>query len=229
MVPNVSMGAWTGIFAAAFLAFYAFIGFEDLVNMAEEVKGVRRTLPIAILASVVLTTLLYVMVALVGVLSVPPATLAASSAPIAEIVSGHGWYSATGLRIVSLLAGLNGALVQIVMASRVAYGLAKRGNAPAWLARVNARTRTPLLATTLMTFVVLALALSFGLTTLAKVTSGIILLVYAAVNFSLWQLKRRHPQLSPEGPSFPGWVPLTGAIACTAVLLFQVWLLTFGR
>ena len=73
--------------------------------MAEEVKKPRRTLPIAILTSVVLTTLIYMVVSMVAVLSVSPSALAASRTPMAEIVSGHGWYSITGLWLVSMLTG----------------------------------------------------------------------------------------------------------------------------
>ncbi len=216
--------AWIGVFSGAFLAFYAFIGFEDMVNMAEEVKKPRRALPIAILISVVLTTLIYMVVSIVAVLSVSPSVLAASRTPMAEIVSGHGWYSVTGLWFVSMLTGLNGALVQIIMAARVAYGMAKKEQAPAWFARINPVTRTPLYATAVITGIILLLALFLPLTTLAKATSSIILVIFASVNLAAWKVKRKKAEMEDNVFVIPNWLPLLGFFSCVLVLLFQGWL-----
>ena len=214
---------WAGVFAGGFLAFYAFIGFEDMVNMAEEVKGVRRTLPIAILICVVFTTVIYVVVSTIAVLKVDPAALADSRTPLAELIRDHGWFSTTGIGLVSVLTGLNGALVQIVMASRVVYGMARRKQAPASLSNVNARTQTPIRATALITGCVLALAIFFPLATLAKWTSGIILVIFATVNLSLWRVRGRGEE-PPEGVvRFPRWLPLLGFVACVSVLGFKLW------
>jgi amino acid transporter len=228
--PPLAGQAWGGIFGGAFLAFYAFIGFEDMVTMAEEVKDVRRALPRAIVISVLLTILLYVVVSMIALASIGPARLAASNTPVATMVGEQGWYSTTGLGIVSLLTGLNGALVQIIMASRVVYGMARRSGTPApdWLAKVSPRTRTPLRATVLVTAVIMALAVMFPLTTLAKITSGIILVIFGALNLALWIIKRRNPDRDGVGPRLPGWLPLVGAVSALLVLAFQVWLLVTG-
>lgn len=224
-VPPPENDVWIGIFAASFLAFYAFIGFEDMVNIAEEVKDARKTVPIAIVVSVLLTMVIYVLVSLVAVLSVPPAQLASSNTPVAEMVKNHGWYSSVGLGVVSLMTGLNGALVQIIMGSRVAYGMATQGQAPAWLGVVHSTTQTPLRATMLIMAMVMVLALFFPLATLAKFTSGIIIVIFTAVNLALWRIKRRDPDLEGEGPRLPMWWPLLGIAACVSVLGFQLWLL----
>lgn len=228
LLPRGGGMGWTGVLAGSFLAFYAFIGFEDMVNMAEEVKDPRRALPWAILIGVALTTGLYVVVSTVAVLTAPVSELAASATPMATIVSAAGRRSGVGLGLVSLLAGVNGALVQIIMASRVAYGLARRGQAPAWLGAVHARTRTPHRATALMTIVILALALLFPLTALAKTTSAIILGIFATVNLALWRIKGRDPDKAGEGPRLPRALPLFGFAACVAVLLFQAWTIVMG-
>ncbi len=220
--------AWIGVFSGTFLAFYAFIGFEDMVNMAEEVKNPRKALPIAILTSVVLTTLIYMVVSTVAVLSVSPSVLAASQTPMAEIVSDYGWYSTTGLWLVSMLTGINGALVQIIMAARVAYGMAKKQQAPAWLAQVNPITRTPLHATAVMTGVILILALFLPLTTLARVTSSIILVVFSSVNLAAWQVKRKKTKVEDNGLNIPSWLPLLGFFSCIFILIFQGWLTIFS-
>ncbi|MBV1915986.1 MAG: APC family permease [Pseudomonadales bacterium] len=224
-VPTLDGDIWIGIFAGAFLAFYAFIGFEDMVNIAEEVEEPRRTLPIAIVVSVILTVLLYMLISFVALLTVSPEQLAQSNTPVAEIVKGHSWYSNTGLWIVSILTGLNGALVQIIMGSRVAYGMAKKGQAPRWFTSIHPRTQTPLHATIVITALILFLALFFPLTTLAKVTSGIILVIFAVVNLALWRIKRRDPDPGGKGIRIPGWLPLLGGLSCLFALGFQVWVL----
>ncbi len=209
-----------GVLGAMFLAFYAFIGFEDMVNMAEEVRDPKRVLPRGILISLAVTTLIYVVVSLIAVLSVGPAQLAASQTPVAELVRGSGWFSTTGLQVVSILAGVNGALVQIVMASRVCYGLMSRRAPESLLARVHPTRRTPVNATILMSSVILVLALFLPVATLAKITAGIILGVFAVVNLALWRIKGHQPQA--PGRALPRWLPLIAAIACFGFLIVQV-------
>ena len=216
--------AWIGVFSGAFLAFYAFIGFEDMVNMAEEVKKPRRSLPIAILVSIVLTTIIYIVVAIVAVLSVSPNVLAASHTPMAKIVSVYSESSTKGLWLISMLTGLNGALVQIIMAARVAYGMAKKQQAPAWFAKINPVTRTPLHGTAVMTGVILLLALFLPLTTLAKATSSIILIIFASVNLAAWKVKRKKAKIEDVSFIVPNWLPLLGFLSCVLMLLFQGWL-----
>ncbi len=222
IVPTNST-VWLGVFSGAFLGFYAFIGFEDMVNMAEEVKDVRRNLPIAILVSIFLTTILYILVSTIAVLTVTPEILSSSNTPVAQILQGHGAFSMSMLGVVSLLTGINGALVQIIMASRVVYGLSKEDQAPAVLGKINSKTQTPLAATAIITFIVLSLALFFPLQALAESTSFIILIIFAIVNFSLWRIKGRKNEVSEGKISFPRWVSLFGFITSIIVLAFQVW------
>jgi amino acid transporter len=228
LFPASTDVAWAGVFAGGFLAFYAFIGFEDMVNMAEEVKRPRRNLPIAILVSVVLTIIIYVLFSTVAVLAVPPEELAESATPIAEVAGGDGWFAGTGLVLVSMLTGINGALVQIIMASRVSYGMAKRGQAPSWFGLVVPVTRTPVFATAVMTGVVLALALYFPLVTLAETTSTMILVVFAFVNLSLWRIKRMERTHDESEVRFPTILPLIGFIASIGVLAYRAWDLSVG-
>ena len=195
--------------------------------MAEEVKRPTRNLPIAILASLGLTSLLYVCVSMTIVLAVDQQELAASKSPL-SLVFAKGGRAAVLLTGVGMLSGLNGALVQIVMASRVAFGLAKNREAPAWLAKVNPKTRTPVFATIAITGVVLGLALWLPIVSLAKVTSTILLGVYALVNLSLVVVRIRDRR-SKAGPSYPLWLPITGFITCVAFLLFHALTLIFGN
>jgi amino acid transporter len=221
LVPGLSASEWSGIGLGAFLIFYAFIGFEDMVNIAEEVRQPRRSLPIAILVALLLTGLLYFAVVLALVLSVPLEELAASETPLARAVADIHPAAVPAMNAVGALAGVNGALVQLVMSSRVVYGMSDRGLGPRGLAHLAPRTRTPLRATALVTALALALALWLPLVSLAKLTSGIILVVFALVNAALWRLKAR---AAPPAGSIcvPRWVPVVGAGVSLLLLLHQL-------
>ena len=221
LTPSMAAADWIGLTMGAYLAFYSFVGFEDLVNVAEEVKEPRRNLPLAIIWSLVIAGCLYVCISLVLVLSATTDELEHSGSPLALVFKNH---PAGGdvITVIGMFAGINGALVQVVMASRVVYGLAKQGQAPAMFARVHPRTRTPLEATALITTLVLVLALWLPLEALAKITSGILLAVYTLVNLSLWRVKRRTPHPPPGSPCYPLWLPLAGAVVCSLFLVAQV-------
>jgi amino acid transporter len=221
LTPSASLDDWSGIFLGAYIAFYSFVGFEDMVNVAEEVKQPQRNLPIAILISVVVTGLLYFFVTLVTILSATQQELMESSSPLA-LALGNWQFGGAAITVIGMLAGLNGALVQVVMASRVAYGLARQGQAPALFARVNRVTRTPLPATAVITAVVLVLALWLPLESLAKVTSSMLLAVYTLVNLALWWLKSRDPSRIEGAPCYPRWLPMTASIVCCLFLLFHL-------
>jgi amino acid transporter len=226
LTPSASLADWSGVFLGAYLAFYSFVGFEDMVNMAEEVKRPQRNLPIAILASVLGTGLIYFFVTLVTVLSAPQQELIQSESPL-SLAMGNWRFGGQAITVIGMLAGLNGALVQVVMASRVAYGLAGKGQAPSLFRRVSGITHTPLEATVAATAVVLVLALWFPLESLAKATSTILLIVYALVSLALWRIKGRQPE-SPEGaPCYPRRLPLAGAVVCAVFLLFHLGSLLF--
>jgi APA family basic amino acid/polyamine antiporter len=221
LLPPADGGIWLGILAGAFIAFYAFIGFEDMVNVAEEVKDPSRTLPAAILLALVVTALLYITVAVVAVLSIPPARLGASDAPLAMVYETTTGRSPAVIGVISILALLNGALIQVIMASRVLYGMSRRGWLPAGLGDVSPVTRTPLKATVLVVSCVLALALWLPLVALAKITSLITLSVFALVNLALWRAKRRVP--APPGVRvYPLWIPALGFAVTAGFVVFQI-------
>jgi amino acid transporter len=121
--PSFETTVWTGILGGSFLAFYAFIGFEDMVNLAEEIKDVRRTLPAAIVATLVVTTLIYVIVVLVANLAITPAELGQNDAFLALIYERETGSNPALINLISIFAVLNGPLIQIIMALRVPYRL----------------------------------------------------------------------------------------------------------
>lgn len=218
LIPPLTTAAWSGILSGAYLCLYSFVGFEDMVNLAEEVRRPERNLPRAIFLALGITTLLYVLVTLAVVLTVPISELVASDAPLSLVMEQQSHRAA--LTIVAMLAGINGAMVQIVMASRIIYGMAGRGQSPRLFARVHPKTHTPLEATFACALVVLVLALWLPLTQLAETTSTALLAVFALVNLSLWRIKGR--DATPIGTfSIPRVVPLLGCVACLAFLLYK--------
>lgn len=209
---------WTGIASAGLLAFFAFIGFEDLVNVAEETRDPVRTMPRAIFLTLIITTIIYFLVASIAVLTIAPAELAVSEAPLALVFSKLAGASPDTISTIAIIATFNTMIVQVVMASRVFYGLARQGNLPRFLGRVSPLTRTPLIATATTIALVLVLALGFPLEGLAEATSSVTLTIFAFVNLALVRLKRVGPP-PPEGIFTVGlWVPVTGFL-CSAAFL----------
>ena len=221
LVP--STGDLGVVFAGAVLSFYAYIGFEDMVEVAEEVQDVKRTLPRAILITLVVTSVLYVALMLSAQLAVSTEFLAQSTAPFADVYRELTGSEPLVFTVVGLLAIVNGVLIQIIMASRVLYGLSSRGALPALLARVSERTHTPVLATLLVAALVLGLALTGTLGKLAKLTSVIMLTVFGLANLALWRIKRGVVSVQEhDGFQVPILIPIFGALCSFAIVLFTL-------
>ena len=208
-----------GIMSAGVIAFFAFVGFEDLVNMAEETHDPVRTLPRAIFWTLAISTGLYLMVTLVAVLNVPVGELATSEAPLSLVFERTTGVSPVLISAIAIIATLNGVIVQIIMASRVIYGLAKQDNLPRVLAGVHPLTRTPLLATALVGTAVLILASAVPLRGLAEATSQVTLTIFALVNLALWRIKRRGDAAPERAFIVYTWVPVVGFFSCVAFLV----------
>lgn len=219
--PNWNLSSLGLVYSGVLLAFFAFIGFEDMVDVAEEIKDVKRTLPLAIVFTLGITTVLYISIMLIALLSFPPDTLAQSQAPLAFLYEFHSGETATLITYIGIFAIINGALIQTIMASRVLYGLSCRGLIPKPFSRVNAKTHTPLLATLAASLIVLTLALLGNLSSLAQATSIIMLTVFAIVNLALWRIKQHQP--APFGIlTVPRWVPLLGFLSSSALVLYEL-------
>lgn len=220
--PLGSPMAAAGIAGAALLAVFAFLGFEGLVNIAEEVRDPQRTLPRAIFLTLALTTVLYILVVWVALVAVPAAELAASTAPLALVFERLTGASPRTMSLIAIVATVNGVIVQIIMSSRVLYGLAAQGSLPGWLAAVSPITRTPLKATALTTAAVLVLALSFPLAQLADFTSRITLVLFALINLALLRIKSREDAAPANTYVAPRWVPWAGFVSCVALVAADV-------
>ncbi|SEO34565.1 Amino acid transporter [Salinihabitans flavidus] len=208
---------WSGVGAGAVLAFFAFIGFEDIVNMAEEVAHPERVLPRAILISLILTTLIYTAVAVAAVRAVPQGVLAASEQPLVLVWQAGQGGSGRFLSLVAVIAALNGVLAQIVMASRVLFGIGRRSAVLSMFHHAHPRFGTPVLASLVIGGAVIFGAVALQVGVLAEVTSSILLAVFVLVNIALIVLKRR----DPGAPAFrvPMAVPVVGAVLSAGALV----------
>ena len=222
LLPPLNGDIWMGILLGSFLAFYAFIGFEDMVNVAEEVIEPQRTLPLAIIAALLMASVLYIVIALAAVLSLPPDILSQSDSPMVSLIQNHNPQLATTLGIISLIAIINGVLVQVIMGSRILYGMANQHFISKLFARVSEKTQTPTTATVAIAFTVWLLALGFPLVTLAKTTSFIIIVVFALVNFSLLIIRYRENSYIGNNKIYKLLLPLTGGLLCLGLLVLQV-------
>lgn len=221
LLPPAEAAVWSGVLLGAFLAFYAFIGFEDMVNVAEEVRRPARNLPLAIVLALLIATLLYFAIATLAVLVVTPQELAGSDAPLAMVYARATGEPPVVLGLVGMFAVVNGALIQIIMASRVLYGMSRQAWLPRWLGRVAGTTRTPVPATLVAALVIWVFALWLPLVVLAQFTSLLVLLVFALVNLALLRVKRRQPVTALPGAT-PVWVPLLGVLSCLFLVGFQL-------
>ena len=217
IVPD-SLPAWAGVATGAFIAFFAFIGFEDMVNMAEEVENPERNMFLGILLALIITTSLYIVIALCAVATVPIDELAGAQAPLALIIERNTAFPVTVMALISMVAVVNGALLQIIMCARVLYGMSKRQMLPALFSRVHPRTRTPHVATVLVGVCVMIFALTLPLVTLAKITSTAILGVFSLVNASLLRLNWR----AREKTTWQIVLPLLGMGICIAFIIVQL-------
>jgi APA family basic amino acid/polyamine antiporter len=204
---------------SAVLTFYAFVGFEDMLNVAEEVKDVQRTLPFALLTALGITTLVYVAVSITAISVVPSAELARSERPLVDVaVRAAPWLDARAYTVVALFAVTNTALLNFVMGSRLVYGMSRQRLLPAWLGAVHATRRTPHRAILGLLAIVMVLVLAGDISSLAKATSVLLLLVFTVVNASLLLLQRRADE--PKGAFEVPWiVPLLGMVVNVTLVL----------
>lgn len=222
VIPPLGSVALTGIAFASLLAFFAFIGFEDLVNVVEEVQEPQKTVPRAIALTLIISILLYFFVAAYSVLAVSPERLAASSAPLSLVFREVAGVNPLAITLIAIVATLNTVLVQMTMASRVLYGMAKHGDLPEMFGDVYAPTRTPVVSTIIVILLVLFLALLSPLEILAEWTSLATLAIFATINLALLKLKLGRVEDSPPALKVPVWVPVLGLITCLGMFSFAL-------
>lgn len=186
---------WSAVVQGAALAFYAFVGFEDIVNVAEEVKNPERNVPKAILLALAIAGGVYVLVSWLAVQIVSPEALAASNAPLLDVVrQAQPSFPSVIFTVIALFAVLNTALLNFITASRLLYGMARERLLPAWVGKLHPRRQTPYRTLIVILPIAIFLALSGTLQFLAGTTATLILAMFCLVNLSLLIIKRREPR-----------------------------------
>jgi APA family basic amino acid/polyamine antiporter len=223
MVPSFGDSAvWIGIAGTSLIAVFAFIGFEHLVNVAEEMREPSHTLPRALFLTLGLTALLYALVVWTAVTAVPPKELAQSAAPLSLVLERLSGMPLASMSAIAVIATLNGLIVHIIMIARVLYGLADQGNLPKALTTLNSRTHTPVLATAIGVGGILILALAVPLAGLADLTARLTLGIFVLVNLALIVIKQRNA--APPAGAFicPQWVPFAGMVSSALFLVIDL-------
>lgn len=219
--PAADLNIWTGIGQTVLLAVFAFIGFEHLVNISEEMEDPARTLPRALFITLGVTAILYATVTWIAVTAVPPAELANSNAPLALVFQRLTGLPLQTLSAIAIVATVNGVIVHMIMIGRVLYGLADQGNIPRILGAVS-KNGVPVVATVSGVAAILMLALSVPLTGLAEWTSRVTLAIFAFVNLALVRIKAAQSGDPPGVFLVPRWVPVVGFATSVLLLLFDL-------
>jgi len=204
------------------LTFFAFIGFEDTINVAEECKNPKVTIPVSLIMATAVAAVLYIAVAITAVSVVPWRELAAAPAPLGAVMERAApQFPSVVLVGITLFAVANTALVNYVTASRLIYGMSRQRLLPPSMGLVHADRQTPHIAVVALLAVLIPLALVGSIAELASATVLLLLFVFTVVNGALAVLKRRAGE--PEGAfEVPMFVPVLGAIVCAVLAVFRV-------
>lgn len=206
------------ILTGAVLTFYSFVGFEDILNVAEEVKDPKRTLPLGLILAVSIASVIYMLISVIAVSVIPSQELAKSGQPLVDVVRVIApWFPSSAYSVISMFAVSNTALLNFIMGSRLVFGMAKQGLLPRPLAKIHPQRRTPYVAVAALLAILLLLALSGDVSSLAKSTSVLLLICFMLVNSALVVLKRRKSE-PPGSFEVPTFVPVLGALICTGLL-----------
>jgi amino acid transporter len=210
------------VMQGAVLAFFAFIGFEDMYNVAEEVRAPERNLPLGLILAMTVAAALYIAVAITAVSVVPWVELAEAPGPITKVMARAApSVSPLVFTAITLFAVTNTALVNYVTASRLIYGMARQGLLPSSLGDVHAARRTPHIAITALFLVLAPLALLGTIAELAAATVLLLLLVFMVVNGALFVLKGRGEE--PRGRfEIPRFVPALGVLVCFILIAVPI-------
>jgi APA family basic amino acid/polyamine antiporter len=208
------------ILGAALLAFYSFVGFETSANLAEEVRDVRRTYPRALFGALLIAGVIYMAVGVAAATVLPVDSLVSSSAPLLDVVRASGLGIPPRLfAFIALVAVANGALLTMIMASRLTYGMARTGLLPAVFGRVLARRRTPWVAILATSLAAAGLTLTGSLEVLAQTVVLLLLFVFISTNLAVLILRR--DRVEARHFRVPTPVPVLAILSCLVLMSQQ--------
>ena len=184
----------TGIILAFVLIFFAFIGFEDMANVAEEVKRPKKTLPRAIILSIIITAVIYILVSLSSVRILNWDDLSQSAAPLADVATkGLGIEGGITMSAIALFATASTVLITLVAGARILYGMAKSGSLPSIFSRVHSKTGTPWVAVIGIFVTSVTFAFIGDIVIVANIVVFAIVITFAMINLSVILLRYVRP------------------------------------
>lgn len=222
LYSNFAPNSFFGILQGAGFIFFAYLGFGRIAALGEEVKNPKRTLPLAILFALGVSTLLYVATGFVATGLVPYKILGASSSPIAEAAHATGNYSLFAVvSFGALVATVSVLLTNLLGLSRVSFSMARNGQFPKALAKVHPKLGTPYLSILITGALMASLALVSDLRQAAAITSFSMLTTHIILHSSAMRLRKKTPNLKTfKAPLFP-LIPCLGLASCF-ILMFSL-------
>jgi len=206
------------VMQGSILTFFSFLGFEDMLNVAEEVKNPNRTMPIAVIGAMLVASAIYVAVSITAVSVVEWHELSQAPAPLKLVVERAApWFPAIGFVIITIAAVANTALVNFVMGSRLLYGMANQGLLPEAVGKVHGKRQTPHIAIAIILGIVILLQLAGNIEQLASATVLLLLTVFALVNGALVVLHFREGAMAGCF-NVPVIIPILGSIVCLTMI-----------
>ncbi|GGI68661.1 amino acid permease [Saccharopolyspora subtropica] len=210
---NAGTSPLLAVTSATALAFFAMVGFEDSVNMAEETRDPAKVFPRALLLGMIITASIYLVIALITSTLVPTDKLAASDGPLLLVVKAAApWFPPILFSLIALFAVTNTALINMLMASRLVYGMSQENIIPKQFGLVHRTRRTPWVSILFTSLIAVILVSSLKISDLGSTTSLLLLVVFAVVNVSVLVLRR--DKVAHEHFRAPTWVPVLGALSC---------------
>ncbi|MBB4277449.1 APC family permease [Rhizobium mongolense] len=212
--PSGDRGVLWSVIAATTLAFFAMVGFEDSVNMAEECKAPSRIFPKVLLGGLVITGTIYILVAISAITLVPAAALGEGETPLLKVVQAGAPSFPVGIfGIITMFAVANSALINMMMASRLIYGMSRENVLPDVLGKVHAARKTPYVAIIFTSLLAVALIVfAGGVPALGGTTALLLLCVFAVVNIAALVLRR--DSVGHSHFKAPTIAPVLGSITC---------------
>jgi APA family basic amino acid/polyamine antiporter len=214
------------VFGAALLAYYSFVGFETSANVIEEVKDPSRVYPKALFGALATAGVLYVLVGTAASIAVPSDELGESTGPLLTVIQATGvGIPAWLFSLIALVAVANGALLTMIMSSRLAYGMGAQGLLPSVFTKVLPKRGTPWVAILVTTGVAMVLTATGSIATLAETVVLLLLIVFLSTNIAVLVLRRERV----EHQHFRAWtvLPVLAVLSCLILLTQQsgeVWL-----
>lgn len=207
------------LLSGAVLTFFSFVGFEDMLNVAEEVKNPRRNMPLGIIIALCITTVLYISVAVTAVSVVPYTELGKAGAPMEAVMKQAApWLPNGTYAFITMFAVANSGLINYIMGSRMLYGMSRQRMLPGVLSAVHEKRRTPHVAIAVLFVAVVVLALTGNVQDLGSATALLLLGCFSIVNIGLVVLKFRKSE--PRGNFEVHFIiPLLGSMVCIAMIV----------